>query len=189
MVLFPWLRASPPPVGLRAEKEVIWGDTTGPGAALTAKTPRFVIKKGGVDLSDSRGRLERMGDPPAPKEQNTHIVWNGEFVRGGLSRGVQTCGEGEETGMGGHRGAGDKVGGTHSTDSPPSIRCWLQGSLQDALKAGGGAQSERGGYATPPRSPSLFPPPKMTPIVSPSPGGVTGPCEAAHVSDGARKAR
>lgn len=74
--------------------------------------------------------------PPAPKPRDTHIVWNGEFMGGGLGRGIQTCSETE-------RGAQVRAGAAGGCSTPSAAR------LRLPARAPSTGEGTAGGEVTP----------------------------------------
>lgn len=62
----------------------------------TALKPRTGTPHPPVRGADPRDPQSRGAAAPHPQTlRDTHIVWNGEFMGGGLGRGIQTCSETE----------------------------------------------------------------------------------------------
>ena len=111
--------------------------------------------------------------------RDTHIIWNGEFVRGGLSRGIQTCLETEKKRekFRGRRWDGGVAAQTDRS-SQASICCRLHGYLEDGLKQAGKGRASCEVTATLPAAPHLpvFPllgHPNFSPPCPPPPRDVT----------------
>lgn len=84
-------------------------------------------QRGAAHTPSHRG-TDSAADPPTPplvgEGADTHIIWNGEFMRGGLSRSIQTCLKDRDKageGQGGRWGGMGTTGSQHSllASQPP----------------------------------------------------------------------
>lgn len=84
-------------------------------------------QRGAAHTPSHRG-TDSAADPPTPplvgEGADTHIIWNGEFMRGGLSRSIQTCLKDRDKageGQGGRWGGVGTTGSQHSllASQPP----------------------------------------------------------------------
>lgn len=126
--------------------------------SLKGKDSHSTAPVRGADPGDPQS-----SQPPPKPPRDTHIVWNGEFMGGGLGRGIQTCSETERGGPG--EGAGQVVGA--APQSAASFR------LPGRAPSRRGGHSRLGGYSEPRCSPAL-------PPCSPSPLQFSPLCPLHH---------
>ena len=97
-------------------------------------------QRGAAHTPSHRG-TDSAADPPTPplvgEGADTHIIWNGEFMRGGLSRSIQTCLKDRDK-----AGEGQGAVGGRGHNGQPALTAGLTATSETA-QTGGEGQSKR----------------------------------------------
>ena len=150
----------------RAARGAAWGAAITRNAALSP----FVGREGQPHTPSHRGTdsAEPPPNPSAEEGADTHIIWNGEFMRGGLSRSIQTCCKRQRQSRRGSGGGGG-LGGGHGHSGQPALTAGLTATSEKLTQEGKGRASGEVTRAPlpspPPHSPAA--PPQHTPPISP----------------------